>query len=183
MRTRKAVVFSAAGPQICSRATRNPTVRWFYRPLPKRVLLTCTTWMESHNTGDDGRGKRIDPVETELLAFLDLLATGRRLLGVLFVAGQKSNLCTALATQNTTENNCIVLHAQNASSLHPDVLLTGMHWWVVTSKGMSAFPTTNNCQGQLQTPQSLSTCHVIIAAVCTKATACAHILSSLVAGH
>jgi len=118
----------------------------------------------------------------ELLAFLDLLATDRHLLGVLFVTGQKSNLCTVLTTQNTTENNCIVLHAQNTYSLHLDMLLTGIHWWVVTSKGRPAFPTTNNCQGQLQTPQSLSTCHVIISAVCTKATACDNILS-LIAVH
>ena len=35
-------------------------------------------------------------------------------------------------------------------------LLTGIHRLLVTSKGQSAYPNTENCQGQLQTLQSVS---------------------------
>jgi len=36
------------------------------------------------------------------------------------------------------------------------MFLTGIHLLLVTSKGRSAFRSANHCQGQLQTPQSLS---------------------------
>jgi hypothetical protein len=124
-----AALRAAAGSQICSRATRNPTIRSSYLPLHKTVLLTCTKWIESHNAGDDGRGKRIDPVEIGLLAFLDLSATGQHLLGVLFVTGVKSNLCTALTTQNTIENNCITrtkhVFTSSRCAFNWDILVNG----------------------------------------------------------
>lgn len=66
----------------------------------------------------------------------------------------KSNLCKALTTQNTTENNCIFSHAQNTTVLQPSVFLNAIHLLLVRNKGRSAVPSTNNYQGQLQTPPS-----------------------------
>ena len=37
----------------------------------------------------------------------------------------------------------------------PNVFLTRIHRLLFTHKGMSTFPSANNCQGQLQTPQSV----------------------------
>jgi hypothetical protein len=45
---------------------------------------------------------------------------------------------------------------KNTTALQLDVFVTGIHRLLVTSKGRSAFPSTKNCQGQLQTLQSLS---------------------------
>jgi hypothetical protein len=50
----------------------------------------------------------------------------------------------------------VILHEQNTTALYANVFLTGIHWLLVTSIGQLAFPSANNCQGQLQTLQSLS---------------------------
>ena len=68
----------------------------------------------------------------------------------------KSNLCTVLTTQNTTENNCIISHAQNTNALQLSLFLTGTHWLLITSKGQSALPSAHHCQVQLQTPRLLT---------------------------
>jgi hypothetical protein len=68
----------------------------------------------------------------------------------------KSDLCTALTAQNTTQNNCIVLHSQNRTALQPNVFLNGIRWLLVTNKERSAFASPDNYQGQTQTPQSVS---------------------------
>jgi hypothetical protein len=81
------------------------------------------------------------------------LSTDHHLLSVSFITSLKSNLCTALSTHNT---NRIISHAQNTTARQLNVFLAGMHRLLVTNKGGSAFPSTNNCQGQLQTPQSVS---------------------------
>jgi hypothetical protein len=73
-----------------------------------------------------------------LLPLHDLLATGRSVLGVSFVTSQKSNLRTAVTTENT-------VHTQNAIALQTRVLLTGIHWLLVTSKGRSVLPSANQC--------------------------------------
>jgi hypothetical protein len=52
----------------------------------------------------------------------------------------KSNLCIVLTTQNTTENNCIISHAQNTTALQPNVFLSRIHRLLCTSKGRSRFP-------------------------------------------
>jgi len=39
-----------------------------------------------------------------------------------------------------------------ATAFQPNVFLTGLHRLLLTNKWVSAFPITNNCQGQLQTP-------------------------------
>jgi hypothetical protein len=63
---------------------------------------------------------------------------------------------SSITTQNITENNCIISLAQNTNELQLKVYLAGTYRLLVTNKGLSAFPCTNKCQGQLQTPQSVS---------------------------
>jgi len=41
------------------------------------------------------------------------------------------------------------------TALQPIVFLTRIHWLLFIHKGLSAFPSANTCQGQLQTPQSV----------------------------
>ena len=68
----------------------------------------------------------------------------------------EANLCTALTTQNTKKKDGTISHAQNTTALQPNAFLTGIHRILVTKKGRSAFLSANNCQSQLQTPQSVS---------------------------
>jgi hypothetical protein len=74
-------------------------------------------------------GKHADPVKnvTSLQDIVLLTNIGHHLLGVSFITGLKSNLCKAPKTQNTNENNCFILHAQNRTALRPIVLLTGIY--------------------------------------------------------
>jgi hypothetical protein len=81
-----------------------------------------------------------------------------------FITGIKSNLCTALISQNNAENSCIISHAQNTTVLHCNVLLMGIHRLPITNKGRSPFPSANHSQGQPQTPQSLS---VVVFSYCS----------------
>ena len=53
------------------------------------------------------------------------------------------------------QSNCISSHAENTNVLQPNAVLTKAHRLLVTNKGQQAFPSVNNCQGQLQTPQSV----------------------------
>jgi hypothetical protein len=86
----------------------------------------------------------------------------RYLLDVSFITSLKSNLCTALTTRNTTENITVFIsHAQNTTALQPNLFLTGIHQLLVTNKGPSPFLSAKNCQGQLQTPQSVSVIHLL----------------------
>ena len=86
----------------------------------------------------------------------DLLSIGRHLLGVSLLRSLQSHLCSALTVQNITENNYVILHEQNTTAFQLNVFLTGIHPLPATNNGRSAFPSTNNCQGQLQTSQSIS---------------------------
>jgi hypothetical protein len=47
-------------------------------------------------------------------------------------------------------------HPKHSTALQPNVFLTEIHRLLLTSKGRSTFPSANNFQGQLQTPQSIS---------------------------
>jgi hypothetical protein len=78
------------------------------------------------------------------------------LLGVSFITNLKPNLFTALNIQTTTENNCIISYAQNTTALQPNVFLTGTLRLLDTKNGRSTFFRDTHCQGQLQTPQSVS---------------------------
>jgi hypothetical protein len=52
--------------------------------------------------------------------------------------------------------NYILSHPKHSTALQPNVFLTGTHRLLLTSKGRSTSCGANNCQGQLQTPQSVS---------------------------
>jgi hypothetical protein len=58
----------------------------------------------------------------ESLSLRDLRSTCRHLSGVSFITSLKSDTCTALTTQNTRENNCIISHAQTTTALQPNVI-------------------------------------------------------------
>jgi hypothetical protein len=138
------------------RRVRIVTKSVYYRILPKRMQLTCTAWLQSLNTHDDGRGKTYRSCQKHnSLSLHDLLSTGHHSLRIPFTTNVQPNLCPALTTQNTTEHNCIILHAQNTTALQLDLFLTGIHQSLVTNKEVSAFPSANHCQGQLQSLQSL----------------------------
>jgi hypothetical protein len=49
-------------------------------------------------------------------------------------------------------------HAQNTTELQPKVFFNWNTSVTGHRKGQSAFPSANHCQGQLQTPQSLTVC-------------------------
>jgi len=100
------------------------------------MQLTCTAWVASRNTREGGRGKTYSFCQKHRsLSLHDLLWNGRYLLGLSLVTNLKSSLSTALATQNTRENNSIILQAQNATALQLSVFLNGMYQLLDTKKG------------------------------------------------
>jgi hypothetical protein len=100
-------------------------------PLLKGMQLTYTAWVESLKTRDDGRAKTYRPCQNLKSLSLHDLSNGRNLLGVSYTTSPRSNLCTALTTQNTIENT---LHAQNTTALRPSVFVTGIRRLLVTAK-------------------------------------------------
>jgi hypothetical protein len=123
--------------------------------------MTSTVWVVSLNTRNDGRdggggAYRAHKKHGYHSMTYFLTHIGCDLFGVSFITSLKSKLRTALSTQNTTEKNCIMSHAQNTTAVQVNILLTGVHRLLVTNKGLSALPSSNHCQGRLQTPQQLS---------------------------
>lgn len=90
------------------------------------------------------------------LSLHELPSADSHLLGLLSVTSLRSNLCRALTIQNATANNLIIPHAQATTALRPDVFLNWIHQLLVRVKGLSAFASQMNCQGKLQTSQSVS---------------------------
>jgi hypothetical protein len=124
------------------------------------MQLICAAWIESVNTDDKwGGGTYRSCRRRESLSLPDLLSTGRLLLRVLFITSLKPILCTALTTQNATENKCIT-STRTKRDCVPVQCICNRNTSVTGHKGQSAFRTANHCQGQLQTPQSLCV-HVI----------------------
>ena len=64
------------------------------------------------------------------VVFASLLFAVFFFLDISFATFQKSNFCTAVTTQNTTENNCVISHAQRTTAFQTDVLLLQYkrHW-------------------------------------------------------
>jgi hypothetical protein len=60
------------------------------------------------------------------------------------------------------KNNCINSHAENTIVAQPNAFLNEIHPLLFTNKGRSAFHNANNCQGQLQTPQSVSVLNQLV---------------------
>jgi hypothetical protein len=105
------------------------------------MQLTCTAWVQSLNTRDDGRSKTW--VNYQCTKFL-----------FSFITSLQSNPCTPWITQNTAKNNYIISYAQNRVAFRSNVLLTGIHRLLIANYERSPFPSANHCQGQLQTPVS-----------------------------
>jgi hypothetical protein len=86
------------------------------------MQFVCTAWAEALNSRDDGRRKAYRSCQKhDSLSLYDAISTGRHLLGVALVTSLKSNFCTALTTQSTTENNSIS-HAQNMTVRKKNIL-------------------------------------------------------------
>jgi len=96
--------------------------------------------------GDGGGGGHTDSVEnTSLYHCVTFCHTSP------FVKGQI--LHSSNHKKYYRKKNYIISHARNTTALH----LNGIYPWLLTNKGRSTFPSTNNYLGQLQTPQSEST--------------------------
>jgi hypothetical protein len=81
-----------------------------YCPLLKRIQLSFTARTYSFSTRNDCDEKTYRSCQKhESLSHRDL-STDRHLFGVSFLSSLKSNLCTALITQNTTQNKSITFH-------------------------------------------------------------------------
>jgi hypothetical protein len=105
----------------------------------------------------DGRRKivRVSILSKQRSLFLhDLLSTGLHLLDVSFVTSLKSHLRTNHVEHY--KNNCITSHAKNTTAIQSNTFLNEIHQLLFTNKGRSGFHSANICQGQLQTPQSVS---------------------------
>lgn len=110
---------------------------FYYSPLLKRIELTFTAWLESLNSPYEGRRKHRDHAKVSVTAWpFHWLAFVK----CFFYNSLKSNLYTILTTQNTTGNNCSILHGQNTAALQPNVLL-GWNTSITGQKqGRDAFP-------------------------------------------
>jgi hypothetical protein len=114
------------------------------------MQLTCTAWVVRYIIRETKRGwnkRSCQKYESPSLHHVICLS---------FITSLKSNLRTAQTTYNTTENNCIILHAQNVTTFQPNVFLSRVHRLLVTNSRRSPFPSANRCQGQLQTTQSFA---------------------------
>ena len=120
-----------------------------YCLLLMRIQLTFAAWAESLNTRDDGRGKTYRSCQKHLFVSLHTAV-------ILFITIIKSILCTPLTKCDTTDHNSTTSYAQNTTAIQPTVYCAGIHRLLVVNTGLSASTSANNCQGQLQTPQSVS---------------------------
>ena len=144
-----------------------------YCLLLKRMHLTFTAWVGFRNTRDDGGGQTYRAFQKHESVWLRNVSTGRHLLCVSLIASLKSNLCTALTTHNSTENNCIICHAQNTSAVQPIVFLSVIHRLLVTIKGVGGVGCLQRRLRSLQftlavkvSCKLLSQCQYIHACIC-----------------
>ena len=113
-----------------------------YCLLLKIMQLRCTEWVNSLNIRDDRRDIYIERVKKSIyhcMGFFPLVAICQVFS---FITRLNSNLCTALTTCNAIQYNSIISHAQNTTTLQPNVLVTGLHRLLVTNKGRSALAST-----------------------------------------
>jgi hypothetical protein len=119
--------------------------------------MTCTACVEFRNAREDGREKihrSSQNHDCHCMAFFYWSPFVR-----CFIYNKPQvKFMHSFKTQYTAGKNYISSHAQNTTALHTNVFLTEVHvhLLLVTNKGASAFPSANNCQGQLKTPQSVS---------------------------
>jgi hypothetical protein len=142
-------------------------VKLVWRPLLKRIQFTCIAWVESSDSRDDGKGKIYRYCQKHgNLSLPYLLSILSFVWYFVYYEPPCQISCTALSSQNTTENNCIILCAKNTYALYHNVFLTGTHRLLVTNKWGLSFPTANNCQGQLKTPRSVSVETLFLSRMC-----------------
>jgi hypothetical protein len=119
--------------------------------------MTCTVWVESLNTREDGREKSYRSCKKHDYHCKDFVYWSPFVR--CFVYTRNKLKVKFMYSSNHTvhyRKHYIVSHAQNTTAFHPTVLLTGIQRLLVTDKGRSAFPSENNCQCQLQTSRSVS---------------------------
>jgi hypothetical protein len=82
---------------------RNFAGEFNYCHLLKRTQLTFTAWVQTINTGGDGRGDTIfQKQDSPSLLDVDFLThAGRHLIGISLITSLLSNVRTALTTQTT----------------------------------------------------------------------------------
>jgi len=131
------------------------------------MQLTCIAWVESPGSRVYGKGKIYRSCQKhENLSLPYFLSILPFVWCFVYYDPPCQISCTALTTQNTTENNCITLYAKYTYALHYNVFLTGARRLLVTNKWGLSFPSANNCQGQLKTPQSVSVEALFLSRMC-----------------
>ena len=118
--------------------------------------MTRTAWVEFRNAREDGREKIYRSYHNHDCHCMTFYWSP--FVRCFIYNKPKVKFMHSSKTQYTTEKNYIISHTQNTTALHRTVFLTEVHvhGLLVANKGASAFPSANNCQGQLQTPQSVS---------------------------
>jgi hypothetical protein len=72
----------------------------------------------------------------------------------------KSNLCAVVTTQNITEDNCIISHAQNTTALQSSVFFNWNRSVTAHKQGWVIFLSSNIYQNQWVTAHSISVVHL-----------------------
>jgi len=137
------------------------------------MQLTCIAWVEPPDSRDDGKGKIYRSCQKHdnlsLPCFISILPF---VWCFVYYDSQCKISCTAVTTQNTTENNCIILYAKYTHALYYNIFLSGAHRLLVTNKWRLSFPSANNCQGQLKAPQSISVEALFLSRMCPTTDTC-----------
>jgi hypothetical protein len=79
-----------------------------------------------------------------------------------FITAWKSNVCTALTSQDAAENISIDLHAKATYTPQSSIFLTGICQLLFKNCWMSDFPLCHHCQGQNCSCNSTTVWHVIL---------------------
>jgi hypothetical protein len=92
------------------------------------LQLTCTAWVESLNTRDDGRGKTYWSCHKHEYLSLHDVNNCRLSLGVSVIHSLKSNfLRISNHIKLKQKKNCFISHVQNTNALQPNVFVTGIY--------------------------------------------------------
>ena len=110
------------------RRVRIVTKSTCYCPLPRRMHLTCATWVDPWTGVITVRGKRTDHVKETRIPFTASPSfRWSPFDGCSVYNKPKANICPALTAQNATEHNCTVVHARNTAAFQDDVFLTEIY--------------------------------------------------------
>jgi hypothetical protein len=132
-----------------------PTYLHMWCPLRKRMCMNCTVEIESRTMRRRSwRNIQFVMSFTYLVKNLVFITAWPPLHFSQFV--RRIFYKKLKTVHNTTDNNCIISHSQNATTFRSNLFLNGMDRLLVTSKEESAFLGAKHSQGQLETPQLLS---------------------------